>query len=193
MPVGLLILVLLIGIPLLEIAVFVEVGSEIGAVPTIPLTVLTALAGTVMLRLQGVSLLMKIRSEMDAGRVPGSDLVQGALIVVASILLLIPGFVTDAVGLLLFVPPLAPPFMAFTRMAILVHGSSKRADACPCVNHTPRSDGIESKPQVCTMRAPFASAVVECVSIMRCIHWGSPVRSTESVPAAATAATSSEP
>ena len=106
MPVGLLILVLLIGIPLLEIAVFVEVGSEIGAVPTILLTVLTALAGTVMLRLQGVSLLMKIRSEMDAGRVPGSDLVQGALIVVASILLLIPGFVTDAVGLLLFVPPL---------------------------------------------------------------------------------------
>ena len=85
MPVGLLILVLLIGIPLLEIAVFVEVGSEIGAVPTILLTVLTALAGTVMLRLQGVSLLMKIRSEMDAGRVPGSDLVQGALIVVASI------------------------------------------------------------------------------------------------------------
>ncbi|SDU43565.1 FxsA family protein [Stappia sp. ES.058] len=106
MPVGLIILLLLIGVPLLEIAVFVEVGSEIGAVPTILLTVLTALAGTVMLRLQGISLLMKIRGEMDAGRVPGSDLVQGALIVVASILLLIPGFVTDAVGLLLFVPPL---------------------------------------------------------------------------------------
>ena len=113
MPVGLLILVLLIGIPLLEIAVFVEVGSEIGAVPTILLTVLTALAGTVMLRLQGVSLLMKIRSEMDAGRVPGSDLVQGALIVVASILLLIPGFVTDAIGLLLFIPPVREALARF--------------------------------------------------------------------------------
>jgi UPF0716 protein FxsA len=106
MPLGLILLVALIGLPLIEIAVFVEVGSEIGAVPTILLTVLTAIAGTIMLRMQGLSLLTRMRAEMDRGEVPGADIVQGALIVVASFLLLVPGFVTDAVGLALFVPPL---------------------------------------------------------------------------------------
>lgn len=104
MPIGLLILAALIGLPLIEIYVFVAVGSEIGALPTILLTVATAVAGTVMLRVQGISLLMRIRAEMEAGRVPADDLVHGALLVVAGILLLIPGFVTDAIGLLLFVP-----------------------------------------------------------------------------------------
>ncbi|WP_306030407.1 FxsA family protein [Stappia sp. MMSF_3263] len=106
MPLGLILLLTLIGLPLIEIAVFVEVGSEIGAVPTILLTVLTALAGTVMLRMQGLSLLTRMRTEMDRGEVPGEDIVQGALIVVASFLLLVPGFVTDAVGIALFIPPL---------------------------------------------------------------------------------------
>ncbi len=106
MPIGLLILLMLIGVPLLEIAVFIEVGSWIGVFPTIALTIATAMAGTVMLRMQGVTLLTRMRGEMDAGRTPGEDLVQGALMVVASILLLIPGFVTDFIGLLLFVPPL---------------------------------------------------------------------------------------
>jgi len=115
MPVGLVILLLLIGLPLLEIAVFVQVGGEIGALATILLTVATALAGTIMLRLQGLSLLMRMRGEMDAGRVPGEDMMQGALMVVASLLLLIPGFVTDAIGLLLFVPPLRA---AIARLAI---------------------------------------------------------------------------
>ncbi|MBA5778806.1 FxsA family protein [Stappia sp. F7233] len=104
MPIGLLILAALIGLPLIEIYVFVAVGSEIGALPTILLTVATAVAGTIMLRVQGISLLMRIRNEMEAGRVPADDLVHGALMVVAGILLLIPGFVTDAVGLLLFIP-----------------------------------------------------------------------------------------
>lgn len=104
MPIGLIILIALIGVPLLEIYVFVAVGSEIGALATIALTVLTAIAGTIMLRVQGLSLLTRMRNEIDAGRVPGEDLIHGALIVVAAILLLVPGFVTDAIGLILFIP-----------------------------------------------------------------------------------------
>lgn len=106
MPIGLLILLVLIGVPLIEIFVLIEVGSEIGAIPTIALTVLTAIAGTVMLRVQGLTLLTRMRSEMDAGRMPGDDIIHGAFIVIAAILLLIPGFVTDTLGLLLFIPPL---------------------------------------------------------------------------------------
>ncbi|ADZ72671.1 FxsA family protein [Polymorphum gilvum] len=101
---GLLILAALILLPLTEIAVFIVVGDAIGVLPTIGLTLLTAVAGTMMLRQQGLSLLRRMQAELDAGRAPGEDLLHGAMIVLASILLLIPGFVTDTVGLLLFVP-----------------------------------------------------------------------------------------
>ena len=56
------------------------------------------------------------------------------------------------------VPPEAPPRIAFTRIFTLVQGSPKRRTASCCRNITPRSDGIESKPQQCTMRAPLARA-----------------------------------
>ncbi|WP_428645690.1 FxsA family protein [Roseibium sp.] len=102
---GLYIIAGILLLPLIEIAVFIWVGGLIGVVPTILLTVVTALAGTLMLRQQGLSLLMRMQKELDAGRAPGNEVMQGAMIVLASILLLIPGFVTDAIGLLLFVPP----------------------------------------------------------------------------------------
>ncbi|WP_417692343.1 FxsA family protein [Roseibium sp.] len=102
---GFLILAVIIGLPLIEIMVFIQVGSAIGVLPTILLTVVTAMAGLLMLRTQGVSLVMRIQSEMNAGRVPGRDMIHGALMVIASIFLLIPGFASDAVGLALFIPP----------------------------------------------------------------------------------------
>ncbi|MDX5595084.1 FxsA family protein [Pseudovibrio sp. SPO723] len=104
MPVGLIILAAFILVPTVEIFLFVEVGSVIGAIPTILLTILTAVTGTALLRHQGLSLLMRMRSEMDAGRMPGDEMVHGAFIVLAGICLLIPGFFTDAIGLLLFIP-----------------------------------------------------------------------------------------
>lgn len=110
---GLAILAGIILLPLIEIAVFIEVGSAIGALPTILLTILTAVAGTFMLRQQGLSLLMRMQRELDAGQVPGTDIMHGAMIVLASILLLIPGFVTDALGLLLFVPPVRDAIARF--------------------------------------------------------------------------------
>ncbi len=102
---GLYIIAAIILLPLIEIAVFIWVGGLIGVLPTILLTIITALAGTVMLRQQGLSLLTRMQSELDPGRAPGSEVMQGAMIVLASIFLLIPGFVTDAIGLLLFIPP----------------------------------------------------------------------------------------
>lgn len=96
----------LILLPLAEIAVFIMVGEEIGVLPTILLTVATAIAGTAMLRHQGLSLVRKMQGELDAGRVPGEEMMHGVLMVTASILLLLPGFLTDAIGLLLFLPPL---------------------------------------------------------------------------------------
>ncbi|NBN65637.1 FxsA family protein [Pannonibacter tanglangensis] len=96
----------LILLPLSEIAVFIWVGGAIGVLPTILLTVATAIAGTAMLRHQGLSLVRRMQAELDAGRVPGAEMLHGVLLVTGSILLLLPGFITDTVGLLLLIPPL---------------------------------------------------------------------------------------
>lgn len=127
---ALFILLGIILVPLVEIAVFIMVGDAIGILPTILLTVLTAVAGTIMLRQQGLSLVMRMQSELDAGRVPGEDLMHGAMIVIASLLLLLPGFVTDAIGLLLFVPPIRDMLARFivsrSNVVIVQSGASYR-------------------------------------------------------------------
>ena len=96
---------LFLAVPLTEIAVFVLVGSKIGVLPTIGLVVLTAIAGSILLRWQGFNALARIQKELAGHKVPGREMVQGVMILLAGFLLLTPGFVTDTLGLLLFIPP----------------------------------------------------------------------------------------
>ena len=96
---------LFLAVPLTEIAVFVLVGSKIGVLPTIGLVILTAIAGSILLRWQGFNALARIQKELAAHKVPGKEMVQGVMILLAGFLLLTPGFVTDTLGLLLFIPP----------------------------------------------------------------------------------------
>ena len=102
---GLLILLAMIGVPIVEIAVFIQVGGWIGLWPTIATVLLTALVGTALLRQQGFATLVKVRESLEAGRLPMAEVFDGVCLLVAGALLLTPGFVTDAVGFLLFVPP----------------------------------------------------------------------------------------
>ncbi len=102
----LLILAVLIGIPVIEIYTFVEVGDEIGALNTVLLTVLTAIAGMALLRHQGLSVLMQAQERINAGQSPVNEVLNGVLLALAGLFLLIPGFVTDTAGFLLFMPPL---------------------------------------------------------------------------------------
>ena len=95
---------LLLALPLLEIASFVLVGSEIGVLATVCLILLSGIIGSILLRVQGFGVMTRIRTEMDAGRDPSKELANGAVIVLSSILLLIPGFISDIVGILLFLP-----------------------------------------------------------------------------------------
>lgn len=113
MPLGLLIPLLLLIVPILEIAVFIVVGGEIGVLATLALVFATAVLGTILLRLQGFQLIARIRSEMEADRIPGRELAHGAMLLAAGILLLTPGFVTDTLGFLLFVPPLRDAIWKF--------------------------------------------------------------------------------
>lgn len=99
-----LVLLALIGVPLLEIAVFIEVGGLIGLWPTLALIVLTAVLGSWQLRAQGLATLARGRASMDRGELPTRELFDGLCLLVAGALLLTPGFITDAFGALLFVP-----------------------------------------------------------------------------------------
>jgi len=96
--------VFLLLLPLLEIAGFVIVGQAIGLWATLGLVVLTSIVGAVLLRVQGLGMINRISKDSRAGVNPGRELVHGAMIVVAGFLLLLPGFITDVIGLLLFVP-----------------------------------------------------------------------------------------
>lgn len=100
-----LILIAFITVPIVEIAVFIEVGGRIGLWSTIGIVVLTAILGTALLRQQGLSVLFRIQENIEAQRVPIQELFDGLCLVVAGALLLTPGFVTDAIGFMLFVPP----------------------------------------------------------------------------------------
>lgn len=99
------ILLLILAWPFLEIATFIYVGSRIGILPTIALTLLSSFVGVLLLRIQGIALLQKMRTELAANRVPAADIGHGAFIAFAGLCLLIPGFLTDILGLLLFLPP----------------------------------------------------------------------------------------
>lgn len=94
----------MLAMPFLEIAGFIVVGSHIGVLATLGLIVLSAVMGFVLLRIQGIGLLQRIKTESASGRVPDRELVHGAMLVMAAILLIVPGFITSLIGLLLFVP-----------------------------------------------------------------------------------------
>ena len=96
---------LLLVIPILEITVFILVGGQIGVFPTLGMILVTAILGTFFLRQQGLSILQKLQAESRSGNIPGRELVHGAMIMIAGVLLLTPGFVTDSIGFLLFFPP----------------------------------------------------------------------------------------
>ncbi|WP_298038338.1 FxsA family protein [uncultured Desulfuromonas sp.] len=97
-------LVVFIVVPLVELFVLLEVGSMIGAFPTIALIILTGISGAYLARTQGFDLLRRIQSEMEQGRLPTEDLLDGAMVLAGGIVLLTPGFCTDLLGFILLVP-----------------------------------------------------------------------------------------
>lgn len=99
-------LLLFVGAPLIELYFLIQVGSVIGALPTIALSVLTAIIGGALVRMQGLQVLLRVRQAMDRGEAPALELMDGAVLLVTGFLLLLPGFITDIAGFLLLIPPL---------------------------------------------------------------------------------------
>lgn len=96
---------LFVTIPIIEIALFIQVGGWLGLWPTLGIVVLTAILGTILVRAQGLMALSKIQSNLRDLRDPTESLAHGAMILASGLLLLTPGFFTDGVGFALLVPP----------------------------------------------------------------------------------------
>lgn len=132
---------LLLVIPLAEIAAFVVIGGQIGVWATLGMVLLTAAIGSFLLRWQGVGLFNKINTELRANRVPGRELVHGVMILVAGVLLLTPGFVTDSLGFLLFVPAFRDMVWRLVKDRIVVQTMSARHGGGP-TGATRKSDDV---------------------------------------------------
>ena len=92
-------------VPLAELWFLIKVGGWIGALPTIALTVMTAVIGASLARLQGLQTLLRVRQTVARGETPAIEMVEGALLLAAALLLLTPGFFTDALGFAFLLPP----------------------------------------------------------------------------------------
>jgi UPF0716 protein FxsA len=96
---------LFIVIPLVEIYVAVQVSHVIGGLNTIGLLLLVSIAGVWLTKAAGFGVISRIRQQLQAGRMPTNELIDGGLVLTGGVLLVVPGFVTGAIGLLLLFPP----------------------------------------------------------------------------------------
>ncbi len=95
---------LFLAVPIAEMYVLIQVGSQIGALATIGLVVLTAVVGAALMRSQGMATMNNIQMSMAQGKMPAMELAEGAAILFAGALLLTPGFITDTLGFLCLTP-----------------------------------------------------------------------------------------
>lgn len=102
-PVGWLLL-LFVGVPLVELALLIQIGQRIGTLATLALIVFTGLLGAYLARRQGLAVARQVRAEMADGRIPAGPVVDGVLILVAAAVLMTPGVLTDLFGFFCLVP-----------------------------------------------------------------------------------------
>ncbi|MFN4157103.1 MAG: FxsA family protein [Gemmobacter sp.] len=117
-------LIAFVTVPLIEIALFIQAGGWLTLWPTLGIVLLTGIVGTVLVRRQGLAVLEDVRRGLATARDPLSPLAHGALILVAGILLLTPGFFTDAVGFALLVPGLRRAVIAAIAARVTVLGEA---------------------------------------------------------------------
>lgn len=127
-----------VALPLIEIALFIQVGGLIGLWPTLALVLAAAVIGTAIMRGQGANALIEVQRAFAEMRDPSRPLAHGMMIMIAGILLVIPGFFTDFLGLLLLIPPV--------RRALLKNMASRveirRAGPARDPHRPPYGDGV---------------------------------------------------
>ncbi|WP_337909006.1 FxsA family protein [Vibrio cholerae] len=97
-------LFLFIAVPVIEIALFIQVGGVLGVWLTIALVLLTAIVGASLVRSQGLQTLLTVQQRLAQGQLPAQQILEGVMLAVAGVLLLTPGFFTDILGMLVLLP-----------------------------------------------------------------------------------------
>lgn len=126
-------------VPLIEIALFVQIGGAIGLWPTLAIVVITAVLGTWLVRSQGQQALARLSASFTDLRDPTQPLADGAMILFAGALLLTPGFFTDAVGFALLLPPVRLAVYRWLAARVTVHSFQTGYQTRP--GHPPQPDG----------------------------------------------------
>jgi len=100
-----LLVILFVGVPFAELYVLIQVGHAIGVLNTLGLLLLVSIVGAWLAKREGIGVIRRMQAALEAGRVPGAELVDGFLILLAAALMITPGFLTDIVAIFLLLPP----------------------------------------------------------------------------------------
>jgi UPF0716 protein FxsA len=146
---GWLLFIAFIVVPIIEIYVLIQVGQVIGAWWTVLLLIADSVVGAWLVKREGVRAWRALRTALDSGRMPGRELADGALILIGGTLMLTPGFVTDAFGVLLILPFTRPVFrrllaaVVSKRLVVIGTGAAEAGPMPPgnARRPGPRSDG----------------------------------------------------
>jgi len=133
-------------VPLIELSLLIEIGKRINVGPTIGLVIVTGIVGATLAKYEGLRTWNLIRADLNAGRLPADKLVDALLILVAGVLLVTPGIITDGIGFLL----LLPPFRSLIRKHLKKRFQSKFVIMHPGNFHHPPDDDlidVESYPK----------------------------------------------
>lgn len=117
-----------LAVPLIEIALFIQIGGAIGLGWTLAIVVLTAVLGTWLVRAQGLLALSQVRGSFSQMQDPTEPLANGAMILFSGALLLTPGFFTDFVGFALLIPPVRKAIFGFVRSRVTVQSFTAGGD-----------------------------------------------------------------
>ena len=115
-------------IPIVEIYLLIEIGSIFGVLTAITLVILTGFLGAFMARMQGLQTLFRIQESLREGRMPSGELLDGLLIVIAGVVLLTPGFLTDSAGFLLLIPTTRNTIISWLQRQIELRYMSNRPE-----------------------------------------------------------------
>lgn len=130
MPIFFILLLLFIGLPMVEIYVLIKVGHELGALWTIALLIGIAALGSALLRLQGLATLANVQAAIARGELPTETILEGLVLLLAGVLMVTPGFVTDIAGFLFLLPPVRRHLaraLGAGLMLRVMHGAGTRA------------------------------------------------------------------
>ena len=115
-------------IPIIEIYLLIEIGSIFGVLTAITLVILTGFLGAFMARMQGLQTLFRIQESLREGKMPSGELLDALLIVIAGLVLLTPGFLTDSAGFLLLIPTTRNSIISWLQRQIKLKYMSNRPE-----------------------------------------------------------------